>query len=652
MGESFAAEAPVIRFPEPNPPFYVNTNTAANSSQTRGLAVSGPTLYSIGSPTDDEQMYLEFINRARSNPSAEGWRLAHLTDPGVLAAINQFSVDLQVMTNEFNALPVAQPLSFNPILIGTARAHSDLMFTQQSQQHQLAGEQTPGDRILNAGYTWGDLGENIFAFSTSTLYGHAGFQIDWGADGGGTTFGMQSARGHRMAIHKTTFREIGVGIKNGTSGPVGPQLVTQDFGTQQSDTPLITGVVYHDLNANQFYDVGEGLGGVVVQVTGTSFYAITAASGGYTVPVPGNGNYTVTFTAANGGNFTTNVTVSGSLNLKVDWTPVFQAPVLTGPTKPINGFAMNYAFTPPIGITNYAWQVLALSPLTFSDSADNGLNNFNATTTAGYSVTGADTNVTRTSVFHLVHKQPEIQILELKTKFIPKPGATLSFSSRLALATTNQVPRIQVSTDGGSTWLDVWSQPGGSSTQAGSYQTVNVSLGTLPRIETAMRFIYAYEFHDDGNYYFQEDDIFGWSFDDISLTGVDTGSVSGSSTVNGASQFAFSAASSGTYLVFLKPSVPNRNYPVGNVLEFQSVATPSVQIMSPTAPAVGSKRFDVSFSQPADAGLQVLSAASVTGPWDVEAGVSSQTLNAQQSFRLTLPTFSGNRFYRVALVPQ
>jgi len=654
VGEGFAAESSLIRFPEPNPPFYVSTNVAPAVSQspTRGLAVSGSTLYSIGSPTDDEQMYLEFINRARSNPSAEGWRLAHLTDSGVVSAINQFSVDLQVMTNEFNALPVAQPLSFNSILIGTARAHSDLMFTQQNQQHQLSGEQSPGNRITAAGYSWGDLGENIFAFSSSTLFGHAGFQIDWGSDSGGTTFGMQSARGHRAAIHKTTFREIGVGIKNGTSGPVGPQLVTQDFGTQQTSTPLITGVVYHDLNANQFYDVGEGLGGVVVQVTGASFYAVTAASGGYTVPVPGNGNYTVTFTAANGGNFTTNVTVSGSLNLKVDWTPVFQAPVLTGPSKPINGFAMNYAFTAPIGITNYAWQVLALSSFTFSDTADNGLNNFNATTTAGYSVTGADTQVARSSVFHLAHKQPEIQILELKTKFIPKPGAALSFLSRLGFATTNQVPRVQVSIDNGSTWSDVWSLPGGSSSPSAAYQTVNIGLGSLTRVETKLRFIYAYEFHDTGSYYSDSTYIAGWFFDDISLTGVDTGSVSGSSTVNGASQFAFSAASSGTYLVFLKPSVLNRNYPVGNVLEFQSVTAPSVQIMSPTVPAVGNKRFDVSFSQAADAGLQVLSATSITGPWDVEAGVSSQTLTAQQSFRLTLPTFTGSRFYRVALVPQ
>ncbi len=655
VGEGMAAEAPVIRFPEPNPPCYTNSAAASVPPPTLGLAASGPVLYSIGDPTDDEQLYLELINRARANPAAEGWRLAHLNEPNVLAAINQFQVDLEVMTNEFNALLVGQPLAFNSKLILTARNHSQVMFDKDDQQHEFSDELTIPVRISNAGYNFAELGENIFAYSKNTVHGHAGFQIDWGTDSTGSTNGMQKLRGHRTTIHKTVFREVGVGILNGSKTFVGTQLVTQDFGVQQGATPLITGVVYHDLNSNQFYDVGEGLGGVVVEVSGASFYAITAASGGYTVPVAGNGNYTVTFTAANGGSFTTNVTVAGGLNLKVDWRPVFQAPVLSGPTKPINGFAMNYAFTTPVGITNYAWQVLALSPVTFSDTADVGLINFNVTTSAGYSVTGADTQVTRSSVFHLVHpavpNPPQNQVMELKSRFLPKSGGQLSFMSRLAFATEDQVPKVQISQNGGVSWSDIWMQNGGSEDANAPYQTVIVDLSGLPRVETQLRFVYAYV-PLNGGFYFDTDYYAGWSFDNISLTGVDSGAVAGSSTVNGAAQFAFSAGASGNYLVFLKAAVPNRSYPVGNVLEFQSVSAPSVQIVSPVAPAVGSKRFDVNLSQPADVGLQVQSATSINGVWSVEPGVTSQTLSAQQSFRLTLPTFTGNRFYRVMLVPQ
>ena len=79
---------------------------------------------------------------------------------------------------------------------------------------------------------------------------------------------------------------------------MGPQLVTQDFGTRIGATPLITGVVYYDLNGNGFYDLGEGIGGVTVDVPGSTFYAVTADSGGYAVPASTNGNYSVSFTGS------------------------------------------------------------------------------------------------------------------------------------------------------------------------------------------------------------------------------------------------------------------------------------------------------------------------------------------------------------------
>src|SRR5687768_8674985 len=42
--------------------------------------------YGIGEPTPEEQLYLECINRARANPSAEAIRLRDTTDPDIIAA--------------------------------------------------------------------------------------------------------------------------------------------------------------------------------------------------------------------------------------------------------------------------------------------------------------------------------------------------------------------------------------------------------------------------------------------------------------------------------------------------------------------------------------------------------------------------------------
>src|SRR5438270_4001409 len=95
----------------------------------------GPTLYSIGDPTDEEQLYLEYLNRSRADPPAEGVRLANTTDPDVVSAYNFFSVDLALMQSQFNAIAAAPPMAMNAQLLAAARLHSGDMFTNQFQGH-------------------------------------------------------------------------------------------------------------------------------------------------------------------------------------------------------------------------------------------------------------------------------------------------------------------------------------------------------------------------------------------------------------------------------------------------------------------------------------------------------------------------------------
>ncbi|MFL6590435.1 MAG: CAP domain-containing protein [Chthoniobacterales bacterium] len=286
-------------------------------------------LYSIGSPTNDEQYYLELINRARANPTAEGIRLATTTDSSVQGAYSALGVNLVLMQSQFALIPPAAPLSMNSTLLTAARAHTQNMLQNNYQGH------TGPDGVLTtrlASYTavngnW-SIGENVYAYSKSVWYGHAGFQVDWG--GTAATGGMQSPPGHRENIHSATFREIGVGVvlgSNGGSTGVGPQLVTQDFGTQGGLLPFVTGVVYRDLNGNGFYDPGEGLSGVTVTIPNSNYYAVTASSGGYSVPVPGNGSYPVTFSGGGVPTTQKTATVVGGQNVKTDY-------VVTGSSTP------------------------------------------------------------------------------------------------------------------------------------------------------------------------------------------------------------------------------------------------------------------------------------------------------------------------------
>jgi hypothetical protein len=329
--------------------------TQAPATSPRGESPSGSSLYSIGDPTNDEQYYLELINRARANPPAEGARLATTTDRDVLSAYNSFGVNLVLMQSQFALILPQPPLSMNATLTTAARAHSQNMLQNNYQGHTGPdGSLTTRLATYIAGANGWAIGENVYAYSKSDFYGHAGFEVDWG--GTVATGGMQFPAGHRDNIHGAQFREIGVGVvlgSNGGSGGVGPQLVTQDFGSVGGLLPFVTGVVYRDLNGNGFYDAGEGVGGVTVNVTGANFYAVTANSGGYSVPVPGNGSYTVTFS---GGPVATNqktVSVVGGSNVKADYLATASPTPSPTPTPtPTPGPTPTPSPTPPTTLGN------------------------------------------------------------------------------------------------------------------------------------------------------------------------------------------------------------------------------------------------------------------------------------------------------------
>ena len=295
-------------------------------------------LYSIGQPTGEEQYYLELLNRARANPTAEGTRLASTTDPDVLNSYKYYSVNLPMMQSEFKALSVQPPLAMNASLMQAARAHTSDMFNKQFQGHNGSNGSTMSARITSAGYAWKTIGENVYSYADSVWHGHAGFQVDWGSGTGG----MQIARGHRANIHSANFREVGVGIVNGTNGSVGPQLVTQDFGAGTASQAFITGVAYYDVDGDGFYDPGEGIGGLTVKAQGASRKAVTANSGGYAIPVATtNANRLTTFSGLSL-SFSANAVITSGKNVKVDFKPAYKPPVVTGSTAPRVGLASTY----------------------------------------------------------------------------------------------------------------------------------------------------------------------------------------------------------------------------------------------------------------------------------------------------------------------
>ena len=268
-------------------------------------------------PTNQDQLMLELINRARSNPQAEADRLLG-GDLNEGLAADTLSTDSK------------QPLAWNENLGTAATGHTNDMFNDDFFAHtNPITNSTFSSRASTAGYT-GLVGENIAVIvstnsldlTNSTISNYDNLFIDAGFPG----------RGHRLNILGEDYREIGIHNAIGTDyqGPFSSvwnhaAIATQEFGFVNNTNPFLTGVVYTDtIVDDDFYTVGEGLGGISVQAVNSSnqtFSTTTYDSGGYQLQLAPD-NYTVSFIGDlddDGDSDTSNQQVTiGSQNVKVD----------------------------------------------------------------------------------------------------------------------------------------------------------------------------------------------------------------------------------------------------------------------------------------------------------------------------------------------
>jgi uncharacterized protein YkwD len=80
----------------------------------------------------------------------------------MLAAVNAFRAQPRVCGSR-GSFPAASPLSWDCKLEAAALAHSQDMANNNFFSHTGSGNQSPGDRISQAGYGWSTYGENIAA---------------------------------------------------------------------------------------------------------------------------------------------------------------------------------------------------------------------------------------------------------------------------------------------------------------------------------------------------------------------------------------------------------------------------------------------------------------------------------------------------------
>ncbi len=259
-------------------------------------------------------MMLWLMNRARSNPAAEGARLDAIPDPDIQDLMDYFAVDRAKLTGDFSALAPRPPAAFDAALFAASQAHAqDLIERNRSDSD---GQIT---RIDEAGYDWWSVRASVFSFAENALHAHAALNIDWGleipeVEPDGVVGGMQDPPHHRYAImgvpvDGTSFELTTVGIailEAPAENPVPPLAGYPDVGplifsgvychgAESEQNRFVVGTVWEDANDNGRYDPDEGLAGVEVMPDAGTYYAVTADAGGYAIPIETPGSYGIEF---------------------------------------------------------------------------------------------------------------------------------------------------------------------------------------------------------------------------------------------------------------------------------------------------------------------------------------------------------------------
>lgn len=253
--------------------------------------------------TAQEQYLLELINRARLDPAGEATRYGIGLNDGL--ASGTISADSK------------QPLASNQYIATAAQNHSQWMLDTDTFSHTGSGGSNAGDRMRGAGYvfsgSWG-WGENIsWRGTTGTLNLTASVLAQHES--------LFKSPGHRENLLEDSYKEAGMGVRTGVFQGYNTSMVTENFaysGTGQ----FLTGVAYFDANADNFYSVGEGRGGLRIDArssSGAVTTMTTAAAGGYQGKLAA-GSYDVTITGAGLSAALGIALAIGNENIKLDVT--------------------------------------------------------------------------------------------------------------------------------------------------------------------------------------------------------------------------------------------------------------------------------------------------------------------------------------------
>jgi len=322
----------------------------------------------------------------------------------------------------------------------------------------------------------------------------------------------------------------------------------------------------------------------------------------------------------------------------IDYHPA----VITGPAQPIISASNLYSFTAVSNANGYEWRQSRLSNITFTDGAENGLTNFTVqASTNDYSVRDNSVKFAGTYSFHLAHTQPAPQILTLNRLLLATASSSVTFESRLGYASDIQIARVQVSSDEGNTWNDVYTQAGNNGPGESSFTLRTVNLGAYAGHTLRLRLMYDIGF---GSYFPQSSSGVGWYIDDLTLLNFQEVLSSTIATANANRTFSFSPTNTGPFLLEVRP-VMFGDYsaewgPSLSVNAAANVTITSIQKASGTT-------WNINFSANGASSFELWSSSTVDAAFTKDSTASIQTIAAGSQYRAVATVPGAQKFFRI-----
>ena len=277
--------------------------TPASGSAAAAAAPTGElTFVASADLTPEEQAVLERLNQVRANPPAffEEWK-AHLAKQ---RARRLSCEEPDSMLDPLKTYAPRMPLAANQQLTNAARTHAKDELKRGFTGHVNPDGVGSNQRVIAAGYplpVGKRIGEYTYsgdkdAVNTEALYMAAG-NITYGPSHWFEVIdalvvdACVPSRGHRdhvLGVGGTSPHEpeIGIGGVIGDSPKNKNEMqVVIETATKNDGKLYVLGVVYRDSNANNRYDIGEGVPSVQITIADAGVTTKSAPGGGYALPV-------------------------------------------------------------------------------------------------------------------------------------------------------------------------------------------------------------------------------------------------------------------------------------------------------------------------------------------------------------------------------